>query len=147
LDPKLQDGKKLPKWTKQSCCGVYLGVSPEHHTTVGRILNAETGSISPQYHVLYDKLYSSVKGFLTNTVFDAETWDSILSLDGLEQNLDDPDRGNNTIMAPAKDLYKRFVNPDDETVATDPMSDSNSRPSIYMLLVLISLFVAVNGTK
>jgi hypothetical protein len=84
LDPKLQDGKKLPNWTKRSRCGVYLGVSPQHHTTVGRILNAETGSISPQYHVVYDELYSSVKGFLTNTVFDAETWDSILSLDGLE---------------------------------------------------------------
>jgi hypothetical protein len=53
LDPKLQDGKKFPKWSKRSRCGVYLGVSPEHHTTVGRILNAETGSISPQYHVVY----------------------------------------------------------------------------------------------
>jgi hypothetical protein len=91
LDPKLQDGKKLPKWTKRSCCGVYLGVSPEHHTTVSRILNAETGLISPQYHVVYDELYSSVKGFLTDTVFDKETWDSILSLDGLEQHLEDQD--------------------------------------------------------
>ncbi|MCA1806890.1 MAG: GAG-pre-integrase domain-containing protein, partial [Actinobacteria bacterium] len=50
LDPKLQDGKKLPKWRKRSRLGVYLGVSPEHSTTVGRVLNTETGYISPQYH-------------------------------------------------------------------------------------------------
>jgi hypothetical protein len=89
-------------------------------------LSTETGSISPQYHVVYDELYSSVKGFLTNTVFDEETWDSILSLGGLEQTLEDRDRGNKSVMAPAKDLYKRFVTNDDDTAATNPMSDSDS---------------------
>ena len=37
LDPKLQDGKKLPKWSKRALQGVYLGVSPHHSTTVGEI--------------------------------------------------------------------------------------------------------------
>ena len=126
LDPKLQDGKKLPKWSKRSCCGVYLGISPKHHTTVGRILNPETGLISPQYHVVYDELYSTVKGFLTDTVFDADTWNSILSLDGLENLVDERDRTNKSVMAPAKDLYKRFVHNNDATAATEPMSDSDS---------------------
>jgi hypothetical protein len=76
--------------------------------------------------VVYDELYSSVKGSLTDTVFDEETWDSVLSLDGLEQHLEDRDRGNKSVMAPAKDLYKRFVTNDDDTAATDPMSDSDS---------------------
>ena len=54
LDPKLQDGKKIPKWTPRSRRGQYLGVSPVHSSTIGRILNLRTGYVSPQYHVVYD---------------------------------------------------------------------------------------------
>ena len=43
LDPRLQDGFKLPKFKPRSRRGMYLGVSPQHSTTVGRILNLQTG--------------------------------------------------------------------------------------------------------
>jgi hypothetical protein len=48
LDPKLQDGKKLPKWTKKSCLGMYLGASSTHSSTVGQILNLKMGYVSPK---------------------------------------------------------------------------------------------------
>jgi hypothetical protein len=48
LDPKLQDGHKLPKWQPCSPRGMFVGVSPDHSSTIGRILNIRTGSISPQ---------------------------------------------------------------------------------------------------
>ena len=54
LDPKLQDSKGLPKWTKRSRCGVYLGQDDNHHTAFGKILNA-TVSLCLQralHHVL-----------------------------------------------------------------------------------------------
>ena len=66
LDPKLQDGKKLPKWNKRARKGIYLGVSEEHSSTVGLIGNLETGAVSPQYHVMYDELFTSVHGTITD---------------------------------------------------------------------------------
>eukprot|EP00934_Nitzschia_sp_Nitz4_P006833 Nitzschia sp. Nitz4//scaffold525_size3836//2031//2952//NITZ4_009259-RA/size3836-processed-gene-0.0-mRNA-1//-1//CDS//3329553952//6823//frame0 len=36
LDPKLQDGQKLPKWAIRSRRGVYLGLSDQHSSTVAR---------------------------------------------------------------------------------------------------------------
>jgi len=55
LSPKLQDSHKLPKFQPRSHQGIYLGFSPRHSTTVGRILNPQTGHISPQYHIVVDE--------------------------------------------------------------------------------------------
>ncbi len=60
LDPRLQDGGQIPKWSPRSRQGVYLGVSPEHSNTVGRILNPRTSFVSPQFHVVYDEAFMSV---------------------------------------------------------------------------------------
>ncbi len=43
LDPKLQDGKKLPKWEPRSRRGQFVGVSSRHSSTVGLIRNLTTG--------------------------------------------------------------------------------------------------------
>jgi hypothetical protein len=60
LDPKLQDGHKIPKWDPRSRRGMFVGVSHAHSSNVGRILNLRTGNISPQYHVVYDYLFTTV---------------------------------------------------------------------------------------
>jgi hypothetical protein len=60
LDPKLQDGKKLPKWVSCARRGQFLGFSTQHSSTVGKILNQRTGYVSPQYHIVYNELYSTV---------------------------------------------------------------------------------------
>ena len=62
MDPKLQDGtpKKLPEWQARARHGQYLGISPEHSSNIGSILNLCYGFISPQYHVIYDDLFSTV---------------------------------------------------------------------------------------
>jgi hypothetical protein len=70
LDPKLQDGKKLPKWTPLSHRGQYLGLSPNHSTLVGRILNLHTGSVSPQFHVVHDNLFTTVPNTENGSIFD-----------------------------------------------------------------------------
>ena len=46
LDPKLQDGKRIPKWKARFRRGQYLGVSQHHSTNVGKILNIKTGKMS-----------------------------------------------------------------------------------------------------
>ena len=47
LDPKLQDGKKLPKCDPKTRQGKYVGKSPRHAGSVGLIRNPQTGYISP----------------------------------------------------------------------------------------------------
>ena len=66
LDPKLQDGKKLPKWDPRTRQGQYLGRSTKHASSVGLIRNLNTGFISPQFHVLYDTRFQTVMGGYEN---------------------------------------------------------------------------------
>ena len=60
LNPRLQDGKKIPKWEPRSRRGVFVGFSQLHSSDVPLILNLQTGSISPQFHVVFDDSFSTV---------------------------------------------------------------------------------------
>ena len=60
LDPSLQAGKKLHRWEPRSRRGVFVGLSTIHASEVPLILNLATGSITPQYHVVFDDRYSTV---------------------------------------------------------------------------------------
>ena len=62
LDPKLLDGKKLPKWDPRTRQGQYLGKSPDRASSVGLIKNLITGYVSPQFRVLYDSKFQIVMG-------------------------------------------------------------------------------------
>lgn len=76
LDPRLQDGKSIPKLTMRSQWGIYLGVSPYHRSTVHLVLNPATGSITPQYHIVFDDTLSTV---FSNGQFDESKWTDLLS--------------------------------------------------------------------
>ena len=43
LEPKLQDGKKIPKWHRRSRCGQYLGFSAAHSSLISVVRNLRTG--------------------------------------------------------------------------------------------------------
>jgi transposase InsO family protein len=60
LDPKLQDGKSIPKWNSRSRQGMFVGYSAEHSSMVPLVLNIETGHISPQFHVIFDDHFHTV---------------------------------------------------------------------------------------
>ena len=60
LDPQLQAGQKLPRWQPRSRRGVFLGFSSQHSSEVPLVLNLQTGSITPQYHVVFDDHFSTV---------------------------------------------------------------------------------------
>jgi len=60
LYPMLCDGSKLPKWHPRSWWGQYMGQSPLHASTVGLILNLQTGNVSPQYHVVHDDCFETI---------------------------------------------------------------------------------------
>ena len=48
-----------------------MGFSNMHSTQVGLVLNLLTGSISPQYHVVFDYMFSTV---MSSTASDLEVW-------------------------------------------------------------------------
>jgi hypothetical protein len=71
LHPTLQDAKKLPKWQKKS----WRGVESQSQRHSGS--QPETGTITPQYHVVFDEKFSTT---LTNTDTDADTATSVVTL-------------------------------------------------------------------
>jgi Reverse transcriptase (RNA-dependent DNA polymerase) len=61
LDGRLQNQRKIDKWSTRARVGVYLGESKEHARSVGLVLSLKTGLVSPQYHVKYDESFETVK--------------------------------------------------------------------------------------
>ena len=60
LEPKLQKpGLKIPLWDPRSRRGVNMCFSKIYSTEVGLVINLLTGSISPQYHVVFDEMLST----------------------------------------------------------------------------------------
>ena len=71
LEPKLQNGQKLPKWNRRSQLGQFLGYSDVHSSLVANIRHLTTGYVSPQYHVVYDDLFQTVFSTGPTDVVDA----------------------------------------------------------------------------
>ena len=60
LDPKLQDGHKIPKRNPWAWVGMFVGFSSQHFSLVPLVLYLKTGNISPQYHVIFDDKFPTV---------------------------------------------------------------------------------------
>ena len=87
LDPRLQDGQKIPKWQPRSKQGQYLGVSPYHASTVGLVRNLRTNNISPQFHVIYDTYFETVH---SDHKIPSEIWDKLQIENRFHANYDEP---------------------------------------------------------
>ena len=61
LHEKLQSQKAHNKWSDRSRVGIYLCESPRHASSVPLILNTQTGSVSPQFHCVYDDEFATCK--------------------------------------------------------------------------------------
>jgi len=94
LDPKLQDGKKLLKWAPRSRLGCFLGYSTSHSSTVSLILNFQTRSISPQYHLVHDDWFSTVSNAQTSSL-SSSMWDRLISTGYERNNYDIADAADN----------------------------------------------------
>ena len=64
---------------------MYVGSSPEHSASVGQVLHLNTGHVSCQYHLVYDELFTSVKGEITDEAFDEILWSDLLTIGGHER--------------------------------------------------------------
>ena len=50
---------KIPKWDTRSQIGVNMGFMNMNPTQVDLVLNIFTGSVSPQYYVVFDDMFST----------------------------------------------------------------------------------------
>lgn len=79
LEPKLRKtGVKIPKWAPRSKQGVYLGFSKHHSTLIALVLNKSTGSISPQFHCVFDDAFTTVAS--PEGTISQDAWLSIITL-------------------------------------------------------------------
>ena len=60
LDKKVSDGNKLLRWMPRPHCGVYIGTSPLHSSSVPLVLNPSTGAITLQFHVVFNDWFGSI---------------------------------------------------------------------------------------
>ena len=79
LEPKLQDGKKIPKWEPRARLGMFVGFSRVHSSLVPLVLNVKTGKISPQYHVVFDDKFETVHSRDDTAPLDKQ-WERIFKL-------------------------------------------------------------------
>ena len=63
LDPQLQGGQKLPRREPRSRRGVFMDFSNLQSSKVPLVLKLETRRITPQYHVVFDDLFSTVSSY------------------------------------------------------------------------------------
>ena len=61
LDNRLQANHKISKWKPRARLGIYLGRSPRHSRNVHLVLSTSTGLVSPQFHVEFDDLFTTVQ--------------------------------------------------------------------------------------
>jgi hypothetical protein len=83
LDPKIQDGKKILRWQPKSRRGQFLGFSKRHASTVRLIRNLKTGSISPQFHVVFDDAFTTVPSRMQEDNIDPAEWERLLTFSRL----------------------------------------------------------------
>ena len=88
LDPRSQDGKKIPKWEPRSRRGQFVGVSPLHSSHVGLIRHLRTNNISPQFHVVYDDFFETVHAEDDQA---PSSWPELLQFQTFRSEYDDED--------------------------------------------------------
>jgi hypothetical protein len=60
LDPRLQDGKKIPKWNRRARLAQFVGFSSEHSTLVANVRHLQTNYVSPQFHLIHDDNFETI---------------------------------------------------------------------------------------
>jgi hypothetical protein len=94
LGPQLQGGQKLPRWEPRSRRGVFMSFSHQHSSEVPLVLNSQTGSITPQYHVVFYDLFSTVLSVERENE-PPDNWDQLClentTLIPLDSTVGDPD--------------------------------------------------------
>jgi|AntRauTorckE5430_2_1112549.scaffolds.fasta_scaffold04696_1 hypothetical protein len=95
LDKRIADGKKIPKWKPRSHRSVNLGVAPSYASSIPLCLNPETGSITPQFHVVFDDWFATIASDPADMPdFNSEEWQKLFGDSSFQYLLDPADVSN-----------------------------------------------------
>jgi hypothetical protein len=89
LDPSLHQGHKIPCWWPCSRVSIYLGLSPEHASSIPLVLSTTSGLVSPQFHVVFDDEFTTTNCLHTNLL--PSKWPTLLSTSSAKYVDDDFD--------------------------------------------------------
>ena len=77
LDARLKSGlSTCPKWEPRSRLGIYVERSPAHTKIVALVLNPRTGRVLPQFHIVFDYLFTTVS--FMNNIQIPPNWDELV---------------------------------------------------------------------
>ena len=92
LDKAIADGKKIPRWKPRSRRCMYLGRSASHASTVPILLNPDTGTITPQFHVVFDDWFATVNSPVDDLPdFNSDDWRKMFGDSTYQYMLDEAD--------------------------------------------------------
>ena len=71
---------------------MYLEISPNHSSTVPLVLNPDTGTITPQFHIVFDDWFATVTSNIEDLPdFNSEEWSKMFGDSTFQYLLDDAD--------------------------------------------------------
>ena len=92
LNKSLADGKKISIWKPRSQCCMYLSQSASHASSVPLVLNPETGSLTPQFHVVFHDWFATVASNVEDLPnFNSYEWAWLFGDSTYQYMLDDDD--------------------------------------------------------
>ena len=94
LDARLQDGNRIPKYQPRSRQGIFSGFLKEYASNVSLIINPSTKRISPQYHVIFDDFFQTMRSVTdaSDSVLNYFDWDFLITPQGIEEYVDPVER-------------------------------------------------------
>ena len=92
LEKSIADGKKIPRWKAKSHRCMYLGRAATHASSVPLVLNPKTGSITPQFHVVFDDWFATVSSEVSDLPdFNSPEWNKLFGDSIFQYVLDEAD--------------------------------------------------------
>ena len=123
LDKTLSDGKKIPRWKPRSKRTVNMGLSRHHASTVPLVLNPDTGSITAQFHVVFDDWFATVANDGALPDFNSDEWARLFGESTYQYPFDEDD-----LAQIASDVEHPGVTFQRDAVATAMDTNSPVRP-------------------
>ena len=126
LEPRLQDGRKIPKWEPKARMGQNLGYSEAHSSSINLIRNLRTERVSPQYHVVYDELFTTV---VQEEIKDPDSlWENLFT-NSRDHILDEQESGTSIDTMP--DLHEDWL-PENERTTNTRRNELPPHPSTIL---------------
>jgi hypothetical protein len=90
LNKTISDGKKIPKWEPRSTRMKYMGLSPKHASSVPLVLNPATGSLSAQFHAVFDDWFATISATVDQLPdLNSDEWAKMFGDSAYQYPLDD----------------------------------------------------------